>query len=312
MTRPATPRDRIAPAPKALLPVLVNRKGGAAAKAGEDLERHLAGAFAKAGAETSVRLLDGPDTAEAVREAASAAPRVVVGGGDGTASCAAAVLSGGAVEMGLLPLGTLNHLARDLGIPADLNEAAALAVQGSVTAIDLGDVNGHCFVNNASIGLYPSMVRRRDAYRRRKGWPKWLAAIPASWHAWSRFRRHRLTLDMGQGEGPLCTSLLFVGNNLYLIERGKIGVRESLSGGMLSVFALAAPGRLALLRFAFRAVTGRAHRNADFVAYGECETLTVRASAGKVDIALDGEVRMLEFPLRFEVRAGALRIVAPA
>lgn len=296
--------------PKVPLPVLVNRGGGAAASAGGNLERLLTDAFATAGTDIALQLLEGPDTEDAVRQAASANPRVVVGGGDGTAACAAAVLADADVEMGLLPLGTLNHLARDLGIPVELEKAAALAAHGSTTAIDLAEVNGHVFANNASIGLYPSMVRRRDEIRQRKGWPKWLAAIPASWHAWSRLRRLRLTLDMGEGRQPLVTALLFVGNNLYSLDRGELGSRESLAGGKLSVFALAAPGRFALLWFALRAMTGRADRNADFVAYGECATLTVDSPGKHVDVALDGEVRRLEFPLRFAIRAGALRILA--
>ncbi len=291
------------------LPVLVNRKGGTAASAGEDLEQHLVDAFA--GTDIAVHLLDGPDTADAVREAASASERVVVGGGDGTAACAAGVLAGGDVEMGLLPLGTLNHLARDLGIPSDLEEAAALAARGEATPIDLAEVNGHVFANNASVGLYPGMVRQRDAYRDRLGMPKWLAAIPASWNAWRRLKRYRLSLDMGDGRKPLVTSLLFVGNNLYSLERGQIGQRASLKEGKLSVFVLAAPGRFALLWFALRAVVGRADHHKDFVEYGQCESLSVHAHGNQVDVALDGEVQVLDFPLRFRIRAGALHIVAP-
>ena len=296
---------------KSPLPILVNRKGGTAASAGENLEDQLTDSFARAGAEISLHLLEGPDTPDAVREAASASPRVVVGGGDGTAACAAAILSDGDVEMGLLPLGTLNHLARDLGIPPTLEEAALLAVQGEARAIDLAEVNGNVFANNASIGLYPTMVRRRDVYRERLGVPKWLAAIPASWHAWSRLRRYRLTVDMGDGRKPLVTALLFVGNNLYSLERGQIGQRAALDGGKLSVFVLAAPGRFALLWFALRAVIGRADHHKDFIEYGECESLTVHADRKRVDVGLDGEVQELEFPLEFQIRAGALRIVAP-
>ena len=294
------------------LPVLVNRKGGAAASAGDGLQQRLVDAFAAAGEDIVVRLLEGPDTADAVKQAASTSARVVVGGGDGTAAGAAAILADSGVEMGLLPLGTLNHLARDLGIPATLEEAAALAARGSPTSIDLAEVNGQIFANNASIGLYPMMVRQRDAYREKLGLPKWLAAIPASWNAWARLRRYRLSLDMGDGRKPLVTSLLFVGNNLYSLEKGQIGERPSLNQGKLSVFALAAPGRFALLWFALRAVIGRADHHKDFVAYGECESLTVHAHRKQVDVGLDGEVRELEFPLHFRIRAGALRIVVPA
>lgn len=292
------------------LPVLVNRTGGAASSAGADLGQRLTAAFAAADRAIALQLLDGPELTDAVGAADS--PRVIVGGGDGTAAAAAAVLVGGPVELGLLPLGTLNHLARDLGIPRDLNEAATLAAHGDARTIDLGEVNGQVFVNNASIGLYPAMVRRRDAYRERKGWPKWFASIPAAWQAWAHFRRRRLSLDIGDGPRLLATSILFVGNNRYSLERGEIGCREMLDEGRLSVFAPAAPGRFALLWFALRAATGRADHNADFVAFGEVEALTVHSpGAAEVEVALDGEVRTLAFPLRFRIRPGALRVVAP-
>ncbi len=105
------------------------------------------------------------------------------------------------------------------------------------------------------------------------------------------------------------TSLLFVGNNRYSLERGEIGSRSSLTEGKLSVFAVAARSRLALLWFGIRAMTGLVNRTTDFVALGECESLTVDAHGKSVDVALDGEVRALAFPLRFQIKAGALRIV---
>jgi diacylglycerol kinase family enzyme len=296
---------------KAPLPILVNRGGGAALSAGDDLDQQLTRAFAESGVDISIQLLEGPETMDAVRRAASANTRVVVGGGDGTAACGAAALAGSGVEMALLPLGTLNHLARDLGIPAKLEDAVGIAANGSASSIDIGEVNGHVFVNNASIGLYPNMVRERDDYRGRKGWPKWLAAIPASWAVWARLPRHRLRVDMGAGQQPVVTPLLFVGNNLYSLERGAIGSRSSLAEGKLSVFAVAAKSRLALLWFGIRAMTGLVDRTADFVALGECESLTVHSHGVSVDVALDGEVRALEFPLHFQIKAGALRIVAP-
>jgi len=292
--------------------ILVNRAGGAAAAAGGSLTANLTAAFAAAGVNAHVRLLDGGEMQQAVREAA-ALGRVIVAGGDGTAACAAGVLAGGAAEMALLPLGTLNHLARDLSIPADLEEAARLAATGAATAIDLGRVNDHLFVNNASIGLYPLMVRHRDGYRKRKGWPKWLASVPAAWDALSRLPHHRLRIDMGEGAMPVVTPLLFVGNNRYSLESGTFGTRATLTDGRLSVYAIARRGRMALLWFGLRAMLGRIDWTRDFIVLGEYASLTVHSrSVNAIDVGLDGEVRRLRFPLRFESVPGALRIVAPS
>ena len=104
----------------------------------------------------------------------------VAGGGDGTLSCAAGHLAGTGRPLGILPLGTLNHLARDAGIPAGLEEAAAIIAAGHVREIDLAEVNGRVFVNNSSVGLYPDMVRLREAEQERKGRSKRLAMLSAS------------------------------------------------------------------------------------------------------------------------------------
>jgi diacylglycerol kinase family enzyme len=300
----------VAPESSTMLTVLVNRAGGAAAAAGAELPDMIAAAFARAGAEVMVRLLDADGMAEAAR-AASGAGRVVIAGGDGTVACVAQALKGADVELALLPLGTLNHLARDAGIPSDLDAAARLAVEGKAGAIDVAEVNGIRFVNNASIGLYPDMVRRRDGTRESRGWPKWLATIPAAWEALARLPHHRLRIDMGEGEQPLVTPLLFVGNNRYDLAPGKVGSRASLKDGKLSIFAVARRGRGALIWFALRTLAGRTNRDTDYVAIGEGATLTVHAEGGRIEIALDGEVRRLDSPLRFSVDRGGLRLVMP-
>lgn len=290
--------------------VIVNRNGGAAAKMGDALPKALEQAFAGAGTTADISLVEAKQIPDAI-EAAAKAGRVIVAGGDGTAAGAAQILAGRDTELGLLPLGTLNHLARDLGIPADLGEAADIAVNGRPAAIDVGEVNGQVFVNNASIGLYPLMVRKRDGLQRAKGWPKWLSTLPAAFAVLERLPHHRLRLDWGKGERMIVTPLLFVGNNVYSLDRGEVGKRDSLSAGKLSVYAVAHRRRAALIWFAMRALVGRAERSLDFETLGECETLTVRSSSGSIEIALDGELRRMDSPLEFRIRPGALTVVTP-
>lgn len=293
------------------LPVIVNKNGGTAAKLGDKLDDTLAAAFEAAGTTADVQALDGGEVGDAIIKAARTG-RVVVAGGDGTAACAAQQLAGSDAELGLLPLGTLNHLARDLGLPDKLEEAAKVAATGKATAIDVAEVNGHVFVNNASIGLYPAMVRKREGLQEDKGWPKWLSAIPAAYAALERFPHHRLRVDLGQGEQSIVTPLLFVGNNIYSLEAGEIGQRESLTEGKLSVYAVSHRSRLSLLWFAARALVGKARHDVDFVTLGECETLKVSSTSNSIEIALDGEVQRLESPLEFRIRPGALNVVVGA
>ena len=292
------------------VPVLVNAGGGTARGMGEACAGEVERAFAAAGLAVDVRLLPGRAIAAAAAALASR-ELVVVGGGDGTLGCAAAALVKGGATLGILPLGTRNHLARELGVPLDLDGAARLIAERPVRAIDLGRVGdgegARVFVNNASIGLYPALVRRRDDHPA----PKWLAALPATVGALGRLRHHRLRLSLDGDEQPVVTPLLFVGNNRYLLDREGMGTREALDDGRLSVYAVASRRRLALIGFAIRTLLGRADPERDFAAIGDVARLTVAGHGRSIDVALDGEVVRLPLPLRFRSDPGALKVVAP-
>ena len=290
------------------VPVLVNAGGGTARARGDRLRDELEAAFAAAGMTIELRLLDGCDVAAAAAEL-SDRPLVVVGGGDGTLGCAAqALVDGGGATLGILPLGTRNHLALELGVPANLGEAVQLIAAGATRRIDLGRVNGDVFVNNASVGFYPQLVREREGIEL----PKKLAAIPATVRALGRIRHHRLRLRLSDQSHDVVTPMLFVGNNRYTLEAGHLGERAALDDGVLSIYAIASRRRLALIGFALRMLAGRADPDRDFAAIGEAAALTVSGRSGHIDIALDGEVKRMAMPLRFEVQPGALQVVAPA
>jgi diacylglycerol kinase family enzyme len=289
-----------------MLPVLINRIGGTAARMGERLEAEVREAFHKARVAIDLQLIRGDEMTEAV-SAVAAAPMVAVGGGDGTLGCAAGVLAGSGTALAILPLGTRNHLAHELGIPDDLGEVARLIAQGPRRTIDLGRVGDRVFVNNASIGLYPALVRRRDEHPA----PKWLAALPAAVGALGRLRHHRLRLILDGEPQPVVTPLLFVGNNRYTLHRPAIGTREALDDGKLSVYAVASRRRLALIGFALRTLAGRADPGRDFAAIGDVARLKVEGHGRHIDVALDGEVVRLPLPLAFASDAGALTVIAP-
>lgn len=292
------------------IPVLINRAGGTAAARGGALRDEIESAFADAGLAIDLHLLDGRALHDAVT-AQIGAPVVVVGGGDGTLGCAAECLAGTDTALGILALGTRNHLARELGLPLDLPGAARVIADRPLRHIDLARVNGHAFVNNASIGLYPSLVRYRDAERDRHLVPKWLAAVPACYAALKRLRHHRLYLSASGTEQAVVTPMLFVGNNRYELVRGRIGERRALDDGVLSIFAVASHRRLALIGFALRTFAGRADPKRDFAAIGDAAALTVTGASRDIDVALDGEVMRLKVPLHFTIEPRSLRVVAP-
>jgi len=292
------------------LTVIINKSGGAASRLGDALTDQVTAAFAAVGIEADVQLVDGRAIPKAV-EAAAKTGRVAVGGGDGTQGTAAAICARAGATLGVLPLGTRNHLARQIGVPMDLPGAAKIIATGHTRRIDLSSVNGHVFVNNASIGFYPAMVRARDDLRERHGLPKWLANLPAGWATLNGLTHRRFKLVMDGAARPVSTSLLFIGNNLYSLELGKLGTRDTLDDGKLSVFAVAPNSRGGLIAFGLRALVGRTDAARDFAALGVCETLELSARKRRLDVALDGEIVELETPLRFRSQPGALAVFAP-
>lgn len=290
-------------------PVVVNRGGGAASRAGAALVQQIESAFSASGLTADVHAVDGSDLTATIERLASHGA-VAIGGGDGTQGCAAAILSRAGATHGVLPLGTRNNLARQLGIPLDLEGAVKVIANGHIHNIDLSDVNGQTFVNNASIGLYPRMVEIREGVQQH-GLPKWVAKVPAAWTVLKNLthRRYRLILD--DAVQPVVTPLLFVGNNIYSLDPGKVGTREAMNDGKLSVFAVAKSTRLGLIGFALRTLIGKSDANRDFAAIGTCETLTVNTRRHHISIALDGEVIKLATPLNFSIRPGALSVFVP-
>jgi diacylglycerol kinase family enzyme len=269
--------------------------------------RELRAAFAAVGAAPDLQCLAGHELQAAARDAADDGARVVVAaGGDGTVNAVATALAGGTTPMAVLPLGTLNHFARDAGIPIDLEEAAALAVKGRAQPVDVAEVNGHPFVNNSSIGVYPRTVHERER-RRPPGRDKRLATVGAAWRVLQRLPAHRVTLEM---DGRRTTSFVFVGNNLYETGLGRLGKRSSLTQGRLGVYHVRRPGRLALLGLAAQAAVGRLDQ-ARFFEADEADRLSIRSSRDSMRVALDGEVLRLRLPLEYRIRPRDLLLVRP-
>lgn len=243
---------------------------------------------------------------------AEGVPIVVAGGGDGTINAVASVLAGTETAFGVLPLGTLNHFAKDMGIPLDLDDAVANVALGVPRRVDVGEVNERIFLNNSSLGLYPDIVRDREKQQRRLGRGKWLAAL---WAAIGALRRYpflhiSFTLDGGRAQTRR-TPFVFIGNNEYTMEGFSIGERSRLDGGSLSLYVAQRPGRLSLLRLAWSALRGRLAQEDDFdvllTASMEIDTHHTR-----LRVATDGEVTVMATPLRYRIRPGALRVIAPA
>jgi diacylglycerol kinase family enzyme len=265
-------------------------------------------ALANAQVEAEVVLCAGKDLAQAARNAAaSGVDAVVAAGGDGTVSSIAGALAGGDVPVAVLPLGTLNHFARDIGMPADLDEAAKVIAANNVERIDIGEVNGRFFINNSSIGLYPEIVVTRDAERRR-GISKWWAMLIAARRVLSRFPLMRVRVLTQASLLVTPTPFLFVGNNDYAVNALTLGQRTRLDRGQLSLYMMHCTGRLKMFWLMVRALLQRLDAVADFETRAVTE-LRVDLSRRRLRVALDGEVTQMRSPLFFQIWPLALRVL---
>lgn len=292
------------------IPVIVNT----GARAGQDLD---AGAvrrvFAAHGREARVHRVEGDAIAGAVREALDAGARVVVAaGGDGTVNAVAAeLLEHGDAALAVLPVGTLNHFARDLGMPCELEDAAAVIAAGHVREVDVGEVNDRIFLNNSSLGLYARLVSERERLQRGARLGKWLAMLRAGASVLRHPRTFSAVLEVDGDERRVRTPFVFVGNNEYAIEGMQAGQRDCLDDGALAVYVLRPKGPWGLAALALRALFGRIVHGRDLDHFS-ASSLVVESHHGRDKVARDGEVDELDAPLRYRIRPCALRVVAPA
>jgi diacylglycerol kinase family enzyme len=268
-------------------------------------------AFEAAGVEAVIHTCPGAElTATARKAATSGVDAVVAAGGDGTVSAVASALVGGDVPLAVLPLGTLNHFARDLGMPDDLGEAARAIADGERGCVDVGEVNGRTFVNNSSIGLYPLVVKARDAEQRATGHGKYRAMLTAAWRVLRRFPLVTVHLTTDAGVVLTRTPFVFVGNNAYEVSPLALGQRRALDRGHLSLYTMRCRGRLKLFWLTLRAIFQRLDQVDELVNHDAGE-ITVELPHRRVPVALDGEVVTIATPLRYAIRAGALPVVRP-
>jgi diacylglycerol kinase family enzyme len=289
--------------------VVVNCGAGSVDDDAVDEQRtEITAAFAAAGVDPSIDFVPGDRLEAAIRAAAERSPTtVVVAGGDGSLGTAAGVLAGGDVPLGILPLGTFNHFAKDLGIPLELEAAAVVALSGPVEAVDVAEVNGRCFVNNSSLGVYPAMVGIRDRIREQRGWGKVRAVPVAAWRVLRRFPVRRLDITAAGYRAELRTPFVFVGNDRYEIGPSGVGERTVLDRGEVCLYVARAASRRKLVGIALRSVVRGSTAVPELEEHCASE-IVVAARHHRLSVAVDGEVVTLRSPLRYRSRERALPV----
>lgn len=234
---------------------------------------------------------------------------LVACGGDGTVNAVAKVARERNAILGVLPLGTLNHFARDLGISSPAHAERTL-LAGHTRFIDAAMVNGNLFVNNSGIGIYPMMVLHRERVQK-AGVPKWPAFLVASLKILFKMPFRRLLIEADGEVLARSTPFLFVGNNVYTLEGMSLGQRTCLDAGLLGICTSSHVGVPGLLRIAFRALLGTVRKDRDFTALSARKLIVRRKKKGSIHVSLDGEVRLLKMPLEYSILPRAICVIAP-
>jgi diacylglycerol kinase family enzyme len=285
--------------------VIVNKNSGSAEGRGDA----VAEAFARLNLDAKIAVVDGADIRKTAERAAAAGHTLVAGGGDGTVATVASVAVKSGSSFGVVPLGTLNHFAKDAGIPLELDAAVAVIAAGHVAALDTGELNGRTFVNNASLGLYASIVRERQI-EQRKGRTKWIAFAIGLYRAWLQHRQIRVRMTVDGAPVDRRTPFLFIGNGEYTDEGLEIGRRVSITTGRLWIYLAPECGRVEMMVLLLRALAGRLTPDVKLEEFVATE-VTIRTGSRDVGVAADGELISASPPIRCVSNPGTLRTLVP-
>jgi undecaprenyl-diphosphatase len=288
--------------------LVVNPGAGSSGEAGEEVRK----AWPRADV---IDILPGIDVlaelTKKVENGIDSGPVRAIGavGGDGTVACVAGVAVEHGLPLVLVPAGTLDHFARDVGIQ-NLDEAQAASRAGSVVVCDVaevdiagrgGDPERRVFVNTASLGGYPETVRLREKLQTR--WPKWAAVLLATTRTLRSAKPMKITLNGHQR----LVWMLFVGNGPYEPKGFGAARRPTLSAGLLDVRYLRADLPYSRARFLLASLTGTLHTSHVY-RHAEVPRVDVVLLDGRRRIALDGEVGPLGRRFSFRVRERALPV----
>lgn len=232
---------------------------------------------------------------------------VAIGGGDGSINAVAAEVASSNAILGVLPLGTLNHFAKDLGVPLNPGEAAKLLVQDKTREVDFATVNGKIFLNNSGIGLYPSLVRRREIEEPNVG--KWPAAVLAAIRLLiGPFRCLDLEVECDGKKQRISTTFIFVGNNDYRIDAQGLSNRDYLDNGQLVLYAHPGKSRWRLIWNGLQTLVGLSgHLN--WVKFSG-QSIKISGPGASMDVSVDGEIHSLTMPLEYQIHPRGLEVAA--
>lgn len=289
--------------------VLLNGGSGTSGPAAEDGIRR---ALDTCGMDAEIERIDhGRDIVPAARRAVDeGVGTIVAAGGDGTISAVAGVVQGSDAALGILPLGTFNYFARSLDIPTDIEGAVRLLATGARRPVRIATINDRAFLNNASLGAYPAILKTRERTYRR--WGRSRAAAYWSVLVTLVTLRHPLRLQIEANGETITrrTPLVFAVNNAFQLNRIGLRGEDEIAAGRLTLYVAPESGRWGMLHHALSLATGRAENavNFDMIA---AERIRIDTRRNPRDVACDGERSRMCAPFDLRVVQGVLTVIVP-
>lgn len=236
---------------------------------------------------------------------------VVAAGGDGTLNAVASKLMGTDIPMGILPLGTFNYVARVLNIPLDLLDAAKTISEGQPRSVHVAQLNQHIYLNNASLGLYPLFIQKREQFNKHFGrFP--LHAYTSALDVLIRDRKElKLEVEVDGQRYPVKTSLIFFGNNQLQLAEMKLRIAEAAEAGKVAGVVVAKSDKRTLFKTLWQLIKGNLDQASDVYSFAADEVI-VHSKRNKLTVAVDGEIVTMTPPLKITVRKHALNVMVPA
>ena len=254
---------------------------------------------------------------ERIELACALAPdMLVVAGGDGTLACAAQRIAGTGIVLGILPFGTANVLARDLGIPiGDVAAAVATLRDGRVREIDAAEVNGQLYLCGSMLGLPARLARYREMGRGKGSMTRlWLRFARAAFRAFARYGAPRVVLTVDGRPLELRAGAIMITPNLLDDRTGRRLGRDRLDDGRLGLYALKQVDLSAILRLLTRLVLRSSRRDPDLHGESAREVVVTRMgrrAARTIRVMNDGEVNLMAPPLTYRIVPRAIRVMSP-
>jgi diacylglycerol kinase family enzyme len=290
--------------------VIINQGAGAGDKL--VLNQDIEAAFDSFGWQVEFIQVGGHNLQRQTRSTVAQAPgTIVVAGGDGTINTVAAACLEANRPFGILPAGTFNYVARNLSLPTDIPGAVSVIIEGRTRAVDVGEINGQIFLNNAGFGLYSRLVERRELDKQRWGRNRVVAVLSGIRCLLGTHPLYQVEITADGKTDRLLTTTLFFGSNPLQMETFNTAAADCLRHHKLAVLSLEVHSRWEIALAAAAALLGRLDMASNVETFC-ANSVRVQTRRRALKVAFDGEITMLRPPLDVMLRPGALQIFAPA